>query len=97
MVGTTKEQDEYRHQDYGYQAYSGWVAGARYDNPFVKNTTDLVVNDLRSREVMGYNKYKKYLNQNTDENMLQHLYEELLDACMYIRTLIEQQHKGNKP
>jgi hypothetical protein len=57
---------------------------------YITNTTDLVVNDLRSREVMGYNKYNKYLNKTTDEDMLQHLYEELLDAAMYIRTLIEQ-------
>lgn len=80
------------------QWYSGWVLGASYPNSnnapppptMTKNTTDLVVNDLRQREVMGYNKYNKYLNVNTDEPMLQHLYEELLDACMYIRTLIEQ-------
>ena len=48
---------------------------------------------MRQREVMGYNKYNKYLSVNTDEDMLQHLYEELLDASMYIRTLIEQKKK----
>ncbi len=30
------------------------------------------------------------LSSNTDEDMLQHLYEELLDASMYIKTLILQ-------
>ena len=73
-----------------------WVLGADFSPqpvPATENTTDLVVNDMRQREVMGYNKYNKYLSVNTDEDMLQHLYEELLDASMYIRTLIEQRKK----
>lgn len=76
--------------------YYNWVLGADFSPqpvPAKENTTDLVVNDMRQREVMGYNKYNKYLSVNTDEDMLQHLYEELLDASMYIRTLIEQRKK----
>ena len=49
-----------------------------------------VVSDLRKRETLGLQKYGKTLNRDTDEDMLQHLYEELLDASMYIKTLILQ-------
>lgn len=49
-----------------------------------------VISDLRKREILGLQKYGKTLNRNTDEDMLQHLYEELLDASMYIKTLILQ-------
>lgn len=52
--------------------------------------TDDVIKDLRNREKMGYKKYNKFLTPNTDEDMLQHLFEELLDASLYIKTLINQ-------
>lgn len=52
--------------------------------------TDDVIKDLRSREKMGFKKYNKFLTPNTDEDMLQHLFEELLDASLYIKTLINQ-------
>lgn len=51
---------------------------------------DYVLEDIAKRERMGYNKYGKYLNPKTNEDMLQHLYEELLDATVYIKTLIMQ-------
>ena len=53
-------------------------------------TLKAVVSDLRKRETLGLHKYGKVLSRNTDEDMLQHLYEELLDASMYIKTLILQ-------
>lgn len=56
-------------------------------------STDYVVKDLKSREIFGFYKYKKFLTDKTDEDMLQHLYEELLDAAVYIKTLIEQRKK----
>lgn len=49
-----------------------------------------VISDLKNRETLGLHKYGKVLSRNTDEDMLQHLYEELLDASMYIKTLILQ-------
>lgn len=52
--------------------------------------TDDVIKDLRNREKMGFKKYNKFLTPNTDEDMLQHLFEELLDASLYIKTLINQ-------
>lgn len=56
-------------------------------------TTTKVIQDLRIREIMGHEKYGEYVNESKDD-MLQHLYEELLDASCYIKTLIEQ--KKNK-
>ena len=58
------------------------------------NIWDLVVQDMRDRSIMGYNKYNKYLTVCTDEPMMQHLYEELLDAAVYIRTKIEQEKQN---
>lgn len=55
-----------------------------------QTATDDVIKDLRSREKMGFKKYNKFLTPNTDEDMLQHLFEELLDASLYIKTLINQ-------
>lgn len=40
-------------------------------------------------------KYKIPLNVDTTKNMLQEHYEELLDACVYIKTYILQQEKNN--
>lgn len=53
-----------------------------------------VVKDLRDREIVGIRKYGKSLTYKTDDDMLQHLYEELLDGAMYIKTLIEQRKRG---
>jgi len=66
-----------------------------YDSPVwekvaKKTSWDTVIEDIRQREDFGYKKYGKYLDKNTDEDMLQHLYEELLDATVYIKTLINQ-------
>ena len=49
-----------------------------------------VVKDMLDLNEFGANKYNKYLDRNTDEDMLQHLYEELLDATVYVKTLILQ-------
>ena len=56
-----------------------------------------VLEDIAKREEMGYNKYGKYLTVNTDEDMLNHLYNELLDAVVYIRTLINQRANEYDP
>ena len=54
---------------------------------------DFVIDDIHQREEMGAIKYGKSLTPNTSEDMLQHLYEELLDATVYIKTLILQREK----
>lgn len=55
-----------------------------------ESTTKFVIQDMKQRECFGLQKYGKTLNVGTDEDMLQHLYEELLDASVYIKTLILQ-------
>jgi hypothetical protein len=53
-------------------------------------TLNFVINDLVSRENKGMNKYGAALDYQTRDDMLQHLYEELLDGAMYIKTLMLQ-------
>ena len=55
-------------------------------------TTSLVINDLKARETLGIKKYGHPVNESKD-NMMQHLYEELLDAACYIKTEIERRKK----
>lgn len=56
----------------------------------LETTWDHVIDDISRREIFGFKKYGKFLDKTTDEDMLQHLYEELLDATVYIKTLILQ-------
>lgn len=56
-----------------------------------------VIADLREREQFGALKYGKFLTHYSNEDMMQHLYEELLDASCYIRTIIKQRDHAKKP
>lgn len=56
-----------------------------------------VIADLREREQFGALKYGKFLTHHSNEDMMQHLYEELLDASCYIRTIIKQRDHAKKP
>jgi hypothetical protein len=53
-----------------------------------ESTWTEVMKDIRMREAAGVLKYGKYLTPHTTEDTLQHLYEELLDAVVYIKTEI---------
>ena len=55
-----------------------------------KSTWDLVIKDMKKRELLGLNRYGITLNVDTKKDMLQEHYEELLDAVVYIKTLLEQ-------
>jgi hypothetical protein len=66
-----------------------------FDQEFLRNSkeanhedsiTNDVINDLRVREQFGALKYGKFLTHHTTEDTMQHLYEELLDAALYIKT-----------
>ena len=46
---------------------------------------DEVISDLSKRSEMGKNKYGTLLKTNNGRNSLMDLYQELLDACMYIK------------
>ena len=54
-----------------------------------------VVKDMLDRNEFGAEKYNKYLSPHTDEDMLQHAYEEALDLAVYLKTRILQEHKAN--
>lgn len=56
-----------------------------------KSTWLEVIEDMKYRNEDGREKYGKYLTPDSKDNMLQHLYEELLDASVYIKTLLIQQ------
>ena len=51
---------------------------------------EYVIADMWKRNQEGFEKYNRYLQADCPDNMLQHLYEELLDAAVYIKTLINQ-------
>lgn len=51
---------------------------------------DLVIADMEKRKQMGYDKYKTYLQKWNGRKALQDLYEELLDACCYLRQQLEE-------
>jgi hypothetical protein len=59
-----------------------------------KQVWPMVVQDMLSRNEEGARKYNRYLASDCPDNMLQHLYEELLDAAVYIKTLIVQKDEN---
>lgn len=67
----------------------------RTDQPLPKKTNepyiqDLVVEDIEERKRFGIAKYGIALQASNGRDMLQDLYEELLDACVYVRGEIEK-------
>lgn len=55
-----------------------------------------VIKDMIDRNEMGAQKYGRYLRDDCPDDMLQHLYEELLDASVYIKTLMLQRETTYK-
>lgn len=57
-----------------------------------KDVQSLVLEDMAERSKLGLERYGKLLHVDDMEprDMLWELYEELLDACVYIRYEIEQ-------
>ena len=51
---------------------------------------DLVIQDIEDRKVIGIERYGTLLQKNNGRDALQDLYEELLDACMYCKQLLEE-------
>lgn len=74
---------------------SGGMEEGWFENEYLRNqregnradsiTLD-VIKDLKEREQFGALKYGKFLTHHSNEDMMQHLYEELLDAALYIKT-----------
>ena len=75
-----------------------------YENEYLRNqkegnkedsiTLD-VIKDLKERERFGALKYGKFLTHHTTEDTMQHLYEELLDAALYIKTEMKKRKYNN--
>lgn len=51
---------------------------------------DLVIADMENRKAFGLNKYGALLQANNGRDALQDLYDELMDAIVYVRQLIEE-------
>jgi hypothetical protein len=49
---------------------------------------DLVLQDMLARKMIGQQRYGTPLQPHNGRDMMQDLYEELLDACNYIRGMI---------
>ena len=59
-----------------------------------KSTWKSVIKDIKKRDKFGIKKYKIPLNTTTNKDMLVEHYEELLDAIVYIKTLILQREQN---
>lgn len=84
---------------------SDGASDAWYEAEYLRNqketnpkdsTWNDVIKDIRKREATGVLKYGKYLTKHTSEDTLQHLYEELLDAVVYIKTEILKREKEHE-
>lgn len=64
----------------------------------VENITDPIIEKLKAkfdeRSAVGIKKYGTTLEQNNDDDFLNHLLEELMDASAYIMKLIDQREKN---
>lgn len=54
----------------------------------MKPTWDLVIEDMKKRDEMGRKEYGVPLTPNNGRDSLQDVYEELLDAAVYMKNLI---------
>jgi len=52
----------------------------------------LIQKDIESRAEVGKNKYGERLKANNGRDALVDLYQELLDACMYLRQIMEEEN-----
>ena len=67
------------------------------DETFETNKTDKVVDDVinqfKERSKRGIEKYGTTLQENNNDDFLQHLKEELMDAILYIQKLQTQRNE----
>ena len=71
-----------------------YLRNQREDNRDESITLDVIA-DLKQREQFGALKYGKFLTHHSNEDMMQHLYEELLDAALYIKTEMKKRDHVN--
>ena len=56
-----------------------------------------VIDQFKQRSEAGIKKYNTTLEENNDDDFLQHLKEELMDAVLYIEKLQSMRQKCAKP
>jgi hypothetical protein len=54
---------------------------------------ELVIEKFKHRSEVGIKKYGTTLEQNNDDDFLNHLQEELMDAILYIQKLKQLKHE----
>ena len=95
-IVTTVEGDTHLYvcddqtEPYGYMVGRANVKDTLEKRPVTSRTLRAVVQDLKDREKRGIGKYGTTVDRPdlTDKDWRQHLYEELLDASMYLRRLM---------
>lgn len=60
------------------------------ENPHI---VDLVIEDMKERKELGIRRYGTALQAFNGREALQDLYEELQDACIYIKQVLEEKDK----
>lgn len=58
---------------------------------------DMVIADLEARKAIGLERYGTLLYPNNGRDMLQDVYEELLDAAVYMRGLMAERETSQSP
>ena len=92
----TWQEEKMRMMD---EEYNAKVSNLSKKEPEpTKNTLpavwDLVIRDINDRDAFGQKKYNTRLQPFNGRNVLVDLYQELLDAVVYVRQLIyEQEHR----
>ena len=58
---------------------------------------DAVIADMEARKVLGLERYGTLLHTDNGRDMMQDLYEELLDACCYIKGVLLEKESREVP
>jgi hypothetical protein len=75
----------------GYSTYTAGYGVVISPKPVKKKSiTDMVIEDLRGREKVGFETYGVPLLPHDGRDSMRDLYEELLDAAQYIRKVMEE-------
>lgn len=63
----------------------------------IQSLQDAVISDLESRKTVGLKTYGTLLYPHNGRDMLQDLYEELLDAACYIKGVMVERDSNDRP
>lgn len=83
-----REEEVIPRSEFDYRALAGeQVAPVRNDGPDIQT---LVQTDMAARYALGVARYGTGLQAHNGRDMMRDLYEELLDACVYIRGVMAE-------